>query len=82
MAARFVNPTRERIRSVDEIVAKPERAIALFGMRRVRVNPDCGFATFTTFADKRVTSSAIAARQFTAILTTTRTLRARHHLEA
>jgi 5-methyltetrahydropteroyltriglutamate--homocysteine methyltransferase len=74
-----VNQKHERIESVDEIVAKAERAIALFGTDRVLLNPDCGFATF---ADNPVTSSANAAKKLAAIVAATQSLRARYHLAA
>ena len=48
---------RTAIQSVDEIMAKVERAVSIFGPRRVLLNPDCGFATF---ADNPVNSSGVA----------------------
>jgi 5-methyltetrahydropteroyltriglutamate--homocysteine methyltransferase len=74
-----VNQKHERIESIEEIVAKAERAIALFGIDRVLLNPDCGFATF---ADNPVTSTTIAAKKLAAIVAATQRLRARHHLAA
>lgn len=52
-----VNQKKESIESVEEIVARAEAAIALFGAERVLLNPDCGFATF---ADNPLASSRIA----------------------
>ena len=52
-----VNQKLERIESVDEVLARAEAAIALFGAERVLLNPDCGFATF---ADNPLASSRIA----------------------
>ena len=74
-----VNQKHEQIESVEEIVAQAERAITLFGIDRVLLNPDCGFATF---ADNPVTSTAVAARKLAAIAAATQRLRARHHLAA
>ena len=74
-----VNQKHERIESDEEIVAKAERAIALFGIDRVLLNPDCGFATF---ADNPVTSTAMATKKLAAIVAATQRLRARHHLAA
>jgi len=74
-----VNQKHEQIESVEDIVAKAERAITLFGIDRVLLNPDCGFATF---ADNPVTSTAVAAKKLAAIVAATQKLRARHHLAA
>ncbi|MBI1839915.1 MAG: 5-methyltetrahydropteroyltriglutamate--homocysteine methyltransferase [Verrucomicrobia bacterium] len=57
MGVGVVNQKRERVETVDEIVAKARRAIAMFGRERVLLTPDCGFATF---ADNPVASAAIA----------------------
>jgi 5-methyltetrahydropteroyltriglutamate--homocysteine methyltransferase len=59
-----VNQKHARVESVDEIVARALRAIALFGRERVLLHPDCGFATF---ADNPVASAAIAERKLAAI---------------
>jgi 5-methyltetrahydropteroyltriglutamate--homocysteine methyltransferase len=59
-----VNQKHERIESVDEILVKAERAIALFGPERVMLNPDCGFATF---ADNPLASAKIAEGKLKAI---------------
>ena len=59
-----VNQKHQRIESVDEILVKAERAIALFGPERVMLNPDCGFATF---ADNPLASSKIAEAKLKAI---------------
>jgi len=45
------------VESVEEILAKLEAAVAVFGSQRILVNPDCGFATF---ADNPVTSAKVA----------------------
>ncbi|MEK7271136.1 MAG: 5-methyltetrahydropteroyltriglutamate--homocysteine methyltransferase, partial [Planctomycetota bacterium] len=42
-----VNQKRERIETVEEVLAKANQAIDLFGRDRVLLNPDCGFATFS-----------------------------------
>jgi 5-methyltetrahydropteroyltriglutamate--homocysteine methyltransferase len=52
-----VNQKLDRVESVDEIAAKLESAIAVFGPQRILINPDCGFATF---ADNPVTSASVA----------------------
>ena len=55
-----VNQKHARVESIDEILAKAERAVELFGAQRVLLNPDCGFATF---ADNPVASAALAQSQ-------------------
>lgn len=59
----------------DEILAKAERAIELFGVERVLLNPDCGFATF---ADNPVASVAVAEAKLEVIARAARLLRERH----
>lgn len=59
-----VNQKHTRIEAVEEIVAKGEAAIRLFGAQRVLFNPDCGFATF---ADNPVASATSAQAKLAAI---------------
>lgn len=59
-----VNQKHPRIESVDEIIEKAERGIALFGAQRMLLNPDCGFATFS---DNPVASARIAEGKLRAI---------------
>jgi 5-methyltetrahydropteroyltriglutamate--homocysteine methyltransferase len=73
-----VNQKLDTIEGVDEIVAKAEAAIRVFGPHRVLLNPDCGFATF---ADNPVASAQTAAAKLTAIVTAARQLRRRHRVE-
>lgn len=70
-----VNQKYARIESPDEILAKAEAAIRVFGPARVLLNPDCGFATF---ADNPLASADIAERKLQAIATAARTLRDRY----
>jgi 5-methyltetrahydropteroyltriglutamate--homocysteine methyltransferase len=70
-----VNQKRERIETVEEIVAQAERAVQLFGAHRVLLHPDCGFATY---ADNPLTSSVVAERKLKAIAEAARVVRARH----
>ena len=67
-----VNQKHARIETVDEIVAKAERAIALFGADRVLLNPDCGFATF---ADNPIATADVAERKLAAMAEASRRLR-------
>jgi 5-methyltetrahydropteroyltriglutamate--homocysteine methyltransferase len=60
-----VNPKSERVEPVDEIVARIERAITLFGGDRVLLHPDCGFATF---ADSPVASATLAEAKLAAVV--------------
>jgi 5-methyltetrahydropteroyltriglutamate--homocysteine methyltransferase len=52
-----VNQKLERVETVEEIMAKAEKAIQLLGKDRVLLTPDCGFATF---ADNPITSAKVA----------------------
>ena len=69
-----VNQKHARVESVDEIVAKAEAAIRVFGPERVLLNPDCGFATF---ADNPVSSAVVAERKLAAMAEAARALRKR-----
>ncbi|MGP1682795.1 MAG: sulfurtransferase TusA family protein [Giesbergeria sp.] len=72
-----VNQKHQRIESVDEILVKAERAIALFGPERVMLNPDCGFATF---ADNPLASSKIAEAKLKAIADAAAQLREKYRV--
>jgi 5-methyltetrahydropteroyltriglutamate--homocysteine methyltransferase len=72
-----VNPKTDRVEPVEEIVARGERAVELFGPGRVLLNPDCGFATF---ADNPVASARVAEGKLSAIVRASRLLRQRHGL--
>jgi len=74
-----VNQKHARVESVDEIVAKAEAAIRVFGPERVLLNPDCGFATF---ADNPVSSAVVAERKLAAMSEAVRVLRKRHAIAA
>lgn len=54
-----------------------ERAIALFGVDRVLLNPDCGFATFV---DNPILSAALAEQKLAVIAQASLFLRRRHRL--
>jgi len=70
-----VNQKHARVESVEEIVAKAARAIDLFGVERVLLNPDCGFATF---AENPVASASVAEGKLAAIAQAARLLRDRY----
>jgi 5-methyltetrahydropteroyltriglutamate--homocysteine methyltransferase len=70
-----VNQKLDRVESVEEIVAKAEAAVRLFGPERVLLNPDCGFATF---ADSPVSSAAVAGAKLAAIARAAAALRAKY----
>ncbi len=71
----MVDQKSDRVESPDEIVARAERAIALFGPDRVLLNPDCGFATF---ADSPITSFEIAKTKMANLVQASLILRKRH----
>jgi len=68
----LVNQKREEVESVAEIVALARRAIALVGVGRVLLTPDCGFATF---ADNPVASARVAEAKLRAIVEAAAVLR-------
>jgi 5-methyltetrahydropteroyltriglutamate--homocysteine methyltransferase len=70
-----VNQKLDRVETVDEIVAKLEAAVAVFGPQRLLINPDCGFATF---ADNPVTSAAIAEAKLANMARAAGKMRARY----
>lgn len=74
-----VNQKLDRVESVDEIVAKLEAAVSVFGPQRVLINPDCGFATF---ADNPVTSAAVAEAKLANMVRAAEKMRARYNAAA
>jgi 5-methyltetrahydropteroyltriglutamate--homocysteine methyltransferase len=71
----MVDQKTDRIESVEEIVERAERAIALFGPKRVLLNPDCGFATF---ADNPIASYEVARSKLARLAEASRMLRDRY----
>jgi 5-methyltetrahydropteroyltriglutamate--homocysteine methyltransferase len=71
------NQKHAQIESVEEIIAKGERAIQLFGKERVLFTPDCGFATF---ADNPISSDKIAQAKLAAMAQASLRLRERHRV--
>ncbi len=59
-----VNQKTPTVEPVDEVAARIARAIDLFGVDRLLLHPDCGFATF---ADNPICSAAIAEGKLAAI---------------
>ncbi len=72
-----INQKEQRVETVDEVVAKAERAISLFGAERVLLNPDCGFATF---ADNPIVAAEIAEAKLSSITAAADLLRRRLRL--
>ncbi len=70
-----VNQKLDRVETVDEIVAKLEAAVSVFGPQRVLINPDCGFATF---ADNPVTSAAVAEAKLANMARAAKKMRSRY----
>ncbi len=69
------NQKHAHVESVDEVVAKAEHAIQLFGKERVLFTPDCGFATF---ADNPIASDKVAEAKLSAMAQAAALLRRRH----
>jgi 5-methyltetrahydropteroyltriglutamate--homocysteine methyltransferase len=72
-----VDQKSPRADTVDEVVARAEKAIALFGAERVLLTPDCGFATF---ADNPIATAELAEKKLAAMVEASRRLRERHRL--
>ena len=70
-----VNQKLDLVEPVELIVARAERAIAIFGPERVMLNPDCGFATF---ADNPVASAEVAEQKLGNIVHASRALRKKY----
>jgi len=69
-----VNQKQDVVESVDDVTARAERALALFGAERVLLTPDCGFATF---ADSPVTAATLAEAKLATIARAAERLRSR-----
>ena len=59
-----VNQKLDAVESVADVTGRAERAVKLFGAKRVLLTPDCGFATF---ADNPIASAAVAEAKLKAI---------------
>jgi 5-methyltetrahydropteroyltriglutamate--homocysteine methyltransferase len=70
-----VNQKIPAVETLDEVLARGERAVRIFGPDRVLLNPDCGFATF---ADNPVASAEIARGKLAVAVEAARLLRSRH----
>lgn len=71
------NQKQAAIEPVEQIVARGEQVIQLFGRERVLLHPDCGFATF---ADNPIASDRVAEAKLQAIAGAAAVLRVRHGL--
>ena len=70
-----VNQKNPAVETLDEVLARAEHAVKLFGPARVLLNPDCGFATF---ADNPVASAELASGKLAVAVEAARVLRQRH----
>lgn len=68
----MVNQKHDRVEAVEEIAERARRAVKVFGMDRVLLTPDCGFATF---ADNPVASAQVAEAKLKAIVQAAELLR-------
>lgn len=72
-----INQKEQRVESLDEVLARGERAVALLGPERVLLNPDCGFATF---ADNPIVTAELAEQKLAVIVRAAEVLRSRYRL--
>lgn len=70
-----VNQKRTTVENLEGVTAKAERAIALFGVDRVLLNPACGFATF---ANNPIASTTVAEQKLAVMVRAATLLRERH----
>ena len=71
----LVNQKLASVEAAEDVLARAERAVQLFGAHRLLLNPDCGFATF---ADNPIASAAVAAAKLHVLAEAARMLRQRH----
>jgi 5-methyltetrahydropteroyltriglutamate--homocysteine methyltransferase len=71
----LVNQKLASVEPLDEVLARAEHAVRLFGAARVLLNPDCGFATF---ADNPISSAAVAQEKLAVLARAAAALRERH----
>ncbi len=60
----LVNQKLDRVEDRDEVLARARRAVDIFGVERMLLTPDCGFATF---ADSPVASAQVAEAKLRAL---------------
>lgn len=70
-----VNQKLDAVEPPEAVLARAERAVQLFGVNRVLLTPDCGFATF---ADNPIASAAVAEAKLRVIADTAARLRDRY----
>ena len=70
-----VNPRTDTIESVEEIVARTERALEWFAPERIFLNPDCGFGCF---ANRCVNDEYTATEKLRNMVRAAAILRDRH----
>lgn len=70
-----VNPRTDEVESVEEIVAKAEKALEYYRPDQLFLNTDCGFGCF---AGRSVNVEEVAYKKLCAIVESARVLRRRH----
>lgn len=70
-----VNPRTDEVESVEEIVAKAEKALEYYRPNQLFLNTDCGFGCF---ASRSVNVEEVAYKKLCAIVEAARVLRRRH----
>jgi 5-methyltetrahydropteroyltriglutamate--homocysteine methyltransferase len=67
-----VNPRTDTVESCDDICRTVERALAIYPPEKIFLNPDCGFATFSS---RPMNSSAVAVAKLGVMADAARILR-------
>ncbi|MQS43940.1 methylcobamide--CoM methyltransferase [Lactobacillus salsicarnum] len=70
-----VNPRSDEVEDPDTIVKSAEKALEFLPPERVWLNPDCGFATFSS---RTLNSYDVISQKMDAMHTAAETLRERH----
>jgi 5-methyltetrahydropteroyltriglutamate--homocysteine methyltransferase len=73
-----IDQKRPALEPLEVVLARAERAVQLFGPRRVLLNTDCGFATF---ADNPIASATLAQGMLSTIAAVAGRLRTHHGLD-
>ena len=72
-----VNQKLSDVEALEDVLARAEHAVQLFGAERVLLVPDCGFATF---ADNPISSAATAEKKLARMAEVAARLRDRHKM--
>jgi len=67
-----VNPRTDRVETPEEVKAAVVRALALYPLEKIFLNPDCGFGTFSS---RPLNTADVAVQKLKSIVEAARSLR-------